>query len=54
MLGKNVGSFDRALRIGVGLALLIAFFALTRNPVNSVHFHAARIYRRSSGNSKPT
>lgn len=28
MLGKNVGSFDRALRIGVGLALLIAFFAL--------------------------
>ena len=28
MFGKNVGSFDRALRVGVGLALLIAFFAL--------------------------
>ena len=28
MLGVNVGSFDRALRVGVGLALLIAFFAL--------------------------
>ncbi|NNL18194.1 MAG: DUF2892 domain-containing protein [Boseongicola sp.] len=27
MLGKNVGSFDRAMRIGVGLALLIAFVA---------------------------
>ena len=28
MLGKNVGNFDRYLRIAVGAALLIAFFAL--------------------------
>jgi hypothetical protein len=28
MFKKNVGSFDRALRIVAGLALLVAFFAL--------------------------
>jgi len=28
MLKKNVGTVDRALRIIVGLAMLIAFFAL--------------------------
>lgn len=28
MFTKNVGNFDRAARIGVGLALLIAFFML--------------------------
>ena len=28
MLGKNVGNFDRSARIAVGIALLIAFFAL--------------------------
>ena len=28
MLGKNVGNFDRYARIAVGVALLVAFFAL--------------------------
>ncbi|NNJ67682.1 MAG: DUF2892 domain-containing protein [Boseongicola sp.] len=28
MLSKNMGSFDRGARVVVGLALLIAFFAL--------------------------
>ena len=28
MLSKNMGNIDRAARIGVGLALLIAFFML--------------------------
>lgn len=28
MLSKNMGNIDRAIRIGVGLALLIAFFML--------------------------
>ena len=28
MLGKNMGNFDRAARVVIGLALLIAFFAM--------------------------
>ncbi|MBT8415024.1 MAG: DUF2892 domain-containing protein [Boseongicola sp.] len=28
MLSKNMGNFDRAARVIIGLALLIAFFAL--------------------------